>query len=93
MIGRFSALRCFPLRPIIQLRQSRLDLFEQLVLLGDLSIHIPFFGADAALLHLRSGNAHVNGRYLLNALPLVATVIDALSNSVSLQCSIGQRRP
>ena len=65
--------------------EPRLDFLEQSVLLGDLPIDISLVGDNPALLHLRSGHAHVNGRYLLNALPLVAAMVDALMNTVSLQ--------
>jgi hypothetical protein len=71
------------LRPVVNPGDTGLDFLQQFVVGGDLAVNISLLRLDAPPFHLTGGNAHVNGRDFLNALPLIAAVIYPLRSASS----------
>ena len=59
----------------------------------DASVQLPALGHDAFLLHLGSGNAHVDGGQLVHTARGVTAVVDALRAVVPFQKLIGKVSP
>ena len=84
------------LAPVVKPGNAGLDFFQQLVIGGNLPVDVAFLGGNAPALHLAGGRPHVNGWNFVNALPLVAAVVDALRPASGLQRPVGisgPRRP
>ena len=83
----------FRFRPAIKTGNASFDFFQQLVVGDDLSVYFPLVGADTALFHLAGSWPQMDRGNLINALPLVAAVVNALRSTGSLQCPVGIGRP
>ena len=71
------------LRPVVNPGDAGFDLLQQFVVCGDLTVNVSLLRLDTPPLHLTGGNAHVDGRDFLNALPLIAAVIYPLRSASS----------
>ena len=54
---------------------------------------LSFLRHNPSALHLGGGNAHVDGRYLLYALPLIGTVVYALRSVLRRKIAVCNIRP
>ena len=84
---------CFGFRPAIKPGNAGFDFFQQLVVGGDLPVYFALVGADAALFHLAGGWPQMDRGNLINALPLVAAMVNALRSAGRFQRPIGVGRP
>ena len=66
-----------------------LDFFQQLVVGNDLPVYFALVGADAALFHLAGGWPQMDRGDFINALPLVAAVVNALRSTGRFQRPVG----
>ena len=80
---------CFGFRPAIKPGNAGFDFFQQLVVGGDLPVYFALVGADAALFHLAGGWPQMDRGNLINALPLVAAMVNALRSAGRFQCPVG----
>ena len=83
----------FGFRPAIKTGNAGFDFFQQLVVGGDLPVYFALVGADAALFHLAGGWPQMDRGNLINALPLVAAMVNALRSVGRFQRPIGVGRP
>ena len=83
----------FIFRPAIKTGNAGFDFFQQLVVSGNLPVYFSLVGADAALFHLAGGWPQMDRGNLINALPLVAAVVNALRSAGRFQRPIGVGRP
>ena len=79
----------FGFRPAIKTGNAGFDFFQQLVVGGDLPVYFALVGADAALFHLAGGWPQMDRGDLINALPLVAAVVNALRSTGRFQRPVG----
>ena len=83
----------FGFRPAIKTGNAGFDFFQQLVVGGDLPVYFSLVGADTALFHLAGGWPQMDRGDFINALPLVAAVVNALRSAGRFQRPIGVGRP
>ena len=79
----------FVFRPAIKTGNAGFDFFQQLVVGGDLPVYFALVGADAALFHLAGGWPQMDRGDFINALPLVAAVVNALRSTGRFQRPVG----
>ena len=96
--GGQAALLClwffrFGFRPAIKTGNAGFDFFQQLVVGGDLPVYFSLVGADTALFHLAGGWPQMDRGDFINALPLVAAVVNALRSTGRFQRPVGAGRP
>ena len=83
----------FVFRPAIKAGNAGLDFLEQLVVGSDLPVYFALVGADAALFHLAGGWPQMDRGNLINSLPLVAAMVNALRSIGRFQRPVGVVRP
>ena len=83
----------FVFRPEIKTGNAGFDFFQQLVVGGDLPVYFALVGADAALFHLAGGWPQMDRGNFINALPLVAAMVNAFRSAGRFQRPIGVGRP
>jgi hypothetical protein len=81
------------LAPVIQPGNAGFDFFQQLVIGGDFPVDVAFHRLDALSLHLTGGRPHVDAGDFINALALIAAVVDALRPACGLQRPVGVSCP
>ena len=79
----------FRFRPAIKTGNASFDFFQQLVVGDDLSVYFPLVGADTALFHLAGSWPQMDRGNFINALPLVAAVVNALRSTGRFQRPVG----
>jgi len=79
----------FGFRPAIKTGNAGFDFFQQLVVGGDLPVYFSLVCADTALFHLAGGWPQMDRGNLINALPLVAAVVNALRSTGRFQRPVG----
>ena len=79
----------FGFRPAIKTGNAGFDFFQQLVVGGDLPVYFSLVGADTALFHLAGGWPQMDRGDFINALPLVAAVVNALRSTGRFQRPVG----
>ena len=79
----------FGFRPAIKTGNAGFDFFQQFVVGDDLSVYFPLVGADTALFHLAGSWPQMDRGNLINALPLVAAVVNALRSTGRFQRPVG----
>ena len=79
----------FRFRPAIKTGNASFDFFQQLVVGDDLSVYFPLVGADTALFHLAGSWPQMDRGNFINALPLVAAVVNTLRSTGRFQCPVG----
>ena len=79
----------FGFRPAIKTGNAGFDFFQQLVVSGNLPIYLPLVGTDAALFHLAGSWPQMDRGNFINALPLVAAVVNTLRSTGRFQCPVG----
>ena len=76
-------------RPAIKPSNAGFDFFQQFVVGGDLPVYFSLVGADTALFHLAGGWSQMDRGDFINALPLVAAVVNALRSTGRFQRPVG----
>ena len=79
----------FVFRPAIKTGNAGFDFFQQLVVGGDLPVYFALVGADTALFHLAGSWPQMDRGNFINALPLVAAVVNALRSTGRFQRPVG----
>ena len=79
----------FVFRPEIKTGNAGFDFFQQLVVGGDLPVYFSLVGADTALFHLAGSWPQMDRGNFINALPLVAAVVNALRSTGRFQRPVG----
>ena len=83
----------FGFRPAIKTGNAGFDFFQQLVVSGDLPVYFSLVCADTALFHLAGGWPQMDRGNFINALPLVAAMVNAFRSAGRFQRPIGVGRP
>ena len=79
----------FVFRPAIKTGNAGFNFFQQFVVGDDLSVYFPLVGADTALFHLAGSWPQMDRGNFINALPLVAAVVNTLRSTGRFQCPVG----
>ena len=83
----------FVFRPAIKTGNAGFNFFQQFVVSGDLSVYFHLVGADTALFHLAGSWPQMDRGDFINALPLVAAMVNVLLSAGRFQRPIGVDRP